>query len=114
MSFVDASLPAAYADGREKIGQFRETIMSETLFRFLLTELKTARVICRRCNGVLEVAIEQVGSAFAIRCPLCNKEFRMAHQPNPVAEFGKAVQGLKAMAELLELEFALPIKGEVK
>src|SRR5438105_4595411 len=55
--------------------------MSEKLLKFLLIELKIARIICRHllvdgkeCGSVSEVSVSQLG--LLKRCPVCGNELR--------------------------------------
>ena len=44
--------------------------MSETLFKFFLSELKTVHVRCRKCGAVAEVPVDDLGRITS--CPSCH------------------------------------------
>lgn len=96
--------------------------MSRRLLAFLLSELKTVRVICPRpsCAAVTEVSIEQLGSRFSDRtpgCPLCRHEFvgvsaKDHEQHNPLARLSEAILAIQGDGKLnkpnVQIEFVLP------
>ena len=90
--------------------------MSETLLRFLLTELKTVRVICKRkdCGAVTELPVERLEHAFReFKCPLCRAKIRNAPGEEDVFDLlGRAVRKLHEpqVRERIAIEFVLPDK----
>jgi hypothetical protein len=88
--------------------------MSRKLFAFLLSELKTARVICPQpqCGAVTEVSVAQLSGRFDRHpcCPLCKKEFFDAatSQPNPIERLADAIRDLQADTKRVQIEFVLP------
>jgi hypothetical protein len=86
--------------------------MSETLFKFLLSEVKLVRVTCRHkmddgseCGGVVEVPIEKL--AKVIKCPVCDNHY--AHNYSPFAVLGKNLQDAVALeVSAAKLEFVIP------
>jgi len=92
--------------------------MSRNLFAFLLSELKTVRIICTSCNCASEMAIEQVGNRSGLNCPACRSElavFNGQEQPHPLATLAKAIDVLqKGIKPPFKVEFVLPDESESK
>lgn len=102
--------------------------MSRRLLAFLLSELKTVRLICPRpqCGGVAELSVESLAVRFGATvrqpaCPLCNHDFvgvdsSSKYQTNPLLRLSEAVlelQGVgKTVAPELQIEFVLPDLSE--
>lgn len=86
--------------------------MSRNLFAFLLSELKTVRIICTACNCASEMTIEQVGSRSGLNCPACRNElavFTGQDQQHPLAALAKAIDVLqKGIKPPFKVEFVLP------
>jgi predicted Zn finger-like uncharacterized protein len=60
--------------------------MSETLFRFLLSEMKTLRITCKNCKAAAEAPLEKLAARDApMRCPVCGEYFT-----GPAADEGNA------------------------
>lgn len=85
--------------------------MSETLFRFRLTELDRVRLVCQHCQAVVEIAIDQLDDKkfSGLDCVLCGKQVQPVGQNN-LALLGQALRGLKALPGSLQVEFVLPVK----
>ena len=85
--------------------------MSRRLLAFLLSELKTVRVVCHGpgCQTVLEMPLEALARVTWTRCPQCHLDLDpLANGTNPAAELARAVLKAQAMAKLFGLEFVLP------
>ena len=87
--------------------------MSRKLFAFLLSELKTVRLICKnpKCGGVTELTVERLGTKFfdKAECPLCRAEFFGDRQVlNPLLQLARTVQEIQKRSAVVEVEFVLP------
>ena len=89
--------------------------MSRKLFAFLLSELKTVRVICQRkeCGAVTEVTLDRMQARFAqAACPVCNHDLLppFSGADNPLTRLAKAVRELQdaAVTEKVQIEFVVP------
>ena len=89
--------------------------MSRKLFAFLLSELKTVRVICPTCKSACELSIENLAKGTnRIMCPGCGKDLI------PTATIAGTSPTLATLAEAIrflqnnktELEFVLPDPSE--
>ncbi len=87
--------------------------MSRRLLAFLLSELKTVRVICPRkeCGAVTEVTVEQLGLRFDREpaCPVCKHGFPVAGLAagSPFSRLADAVRDL-SVGGAAAVEFVLP------
>lgn len=98
--------------------------MSRELLAFLLSELRTVRILCRgskngkRCSGVVELDVSDLPSVFRHlgACPLCGESFAvLIASTDGVAQDGftplsRAIQNLNAESSRFEIEFVLPKK----
>lgn len=87
--------------------------MSRKLFAFLLSELKTVRLVCQRagCGGVLELTVKRLAeNPPAPACPLCRTEWfgPVGMSANPLAQLAAAAQAVAANAGSVQVEFVLP------
>ena len=87
--------------------------MSRRLLVFLLSELATLRVVCRRpgCGGVTEMPLDRVAARFADpRCPVCQGELLPGNAAgaNPLTQLARAAVALQAHAANVDVEFVLP------
>jgi hypothetical protein len=88
--------------------------MSRKLFAFLLSELKTVRVICPHCGGAAEMTIDQLAMRFGGNrtCIACNQSFGIGdNADNTLTRLAKAMreyQTTQANAKFPDLEFVLP------
>ena len=87
--------------------------MSKKLLSFLLSELKTVRVICKRllpgdkpCGGIVEVTIERLGKM--TKCPLCNGDLVVNGGSQRLFNFAHVVRELLDDSPLFQLEFVIP------
>ena len=79
--------------------------MSETLFRFLLSELITARVVCMKCGGIAEFPADQLDTYFGSAvCHFCKQALQMPTN-NGLAMLGKAIRTLKQTEQAVEVRF---------
>lgn len=88
--------------------------MSETLFKFLLSELKTVRVRCRHngCGAVVEIPTAELGHKFGNgHCPVCQQVLQLPGDNNGFIQLAEAVKNLTGAKSNVEIEFALPDKG---
>jgi hypothetical protein len=87
--------------------------MSEHLFRFLLSELTTVRIVCAKCGGVIETSIDKLSKVK--RCPTCPADFRdyTNHmrdddRPSLFADLAETLKKAQSHKGLAEVEFVLP------
>lgn len=93
--------------------------MSRRLFAFLLSELKTIRIICSGCKGVSEVEIDQVRQYFSNPdCRYCRKPLGFASHNNVLTQMANAIADIQTLQKGTEgtakIEFVLPDDGERK
>lgn len=85
--------------------------MSEHIIRFLLSEIKTVRVVCKKCGAVIETPIEKAGDALASgrRCRFCNNDLGDPNHPNsdPLRGLAAVAESLTSM-ENVEVHFVFP------
>jgi hypothetical protein len=90
--------------------------MSRHLLAFLLSELKTVRVICKNknCGVVAEVSLNElaVSTGQFGRCAFCNMTFGHPKTEPVVVAFAQAAVALRGVKDFVELEFVLPDDGE--
>lgn len=87
--------------------------MSRKLLAFLLSELSTVRVLCKKCGGVIEFPCEKLAFYFqSPKCPLCRHDFGPSDDDNPFAAIAKAVATFKLIHGQVDVEFVLPDPGE--
>ncbi|HYH66571.1 MAG TPA: hypothetical protein VD866_17890 [Urbifossiella sp.] len=96
--------------------------MSRRLLAFLLSELKTVRLICQRpqCGAVTEMSVESLGARFANRtpgCPVCNHDFAGVaagdrDSQNALVRLADAILAIQGVGRStpagVEVEFVLP------
>ncbi len=96
--------------------------MSRRLLAFLLSELKTVRIICQHpsCGAVTEMTVEAMATRFKGRtaeCPVCQSQFAgvaggMPGEDNALFKLAAGIlasQGAgKATPPGVEVEFVLP------
>lgn len=87
--------------------------MSERIIRFLLSEVKTLRIICKRCKAVVETPLESSSDALGdgLTCRFCNKPVkRGSDHPrfNPFESLEAATKAFKEMESDLEVQFVFP------
>lgn len=93
--------------------------MSEKLFKFLLSELSTVRLVCKdkSCGAITEMTLEKLRTRFSQSdpcCPVCRAEFgdpATSSTSNPLRDFAQAVRALQARQQFVEVEFVLPDKS---
>jgi hypothetical protein len=85
--------------------------MSETLFKFLLSELGTVRVRCMSCKAVVEVPTADLARHLPdpFDCPICHKKLGAAVGTH-LHQLAEALAGLRSLSREIELEFVLPVK----
>jgi hypothetical protein len=96
--------------------------MSRKLFAFLLSELSTVRLICKRptCGGVAEMPIDQLEKRFegqyAPACPVCGGTYQGIDGSRPTAFhlLAVAVKRLQQCKDAVEIEFVLPDEADAK
>ena len=84
--------------------------MSRKLFAFLLSELNLVRIKCKKCKKTAELTTEQLSSQFQEpSCPFCHAVIAKGDPTNsPYAKLASAIQSLKNVDDLVEVEFILP------
>lgn len=93
-------------------------MVSEHVFKFLLDELDTVRIVCQSsvCGAVLEIPVGDVPRVFQQigRCKVCGADFdrRTAENPNSVVDLAKAITAAKDAKERYRVEFVLPDGGK--
>lgn len=88
--------------------------MSRKLLAFLLSELQTVRVICKKCEVVTEMTADKASGKFQSgRCPVCEEWFYNPGSTgfNPLFELLKMIQETKRITTF-DVEFTLPDSGE--
>lgn len=88
--------------------------MSRKLFAFLLSELKTVRIICQKCGGTAEMTVEQVSQRSALNCPACRSELADFNGgQHPLFSLTKAIDHLqKGVKPPFQVEFVLPDESD--
>lgn len=84
--------------------------MTKKLFSFLVSELKTVRVICKNrvCGAITELPVEQVERVFQDpKCPVCG--MHLSGGEGGLALLGSALRILGASKDKVEVEFAVPV-----
>ena len=83
--------------------------VSEHVFKFLLDELNTVRVVCK-CQAVLEVPLEKLATAFPqSRCHLCGAVYdAVTGVDSNLAQLAGALAAVRRAKENFRIEFVLP------
>jgi hypothetical protein len=88
--------------------------VSKHLLAFLLSEMNTIRLRCKRtdCGAVTEVLLNRMPPALRadFNCPCCHKPFHPHDKSNFLDKLARAVDGLKACKEDLAAEFIVLVK----
>jgi hypothetical protein len=86
-------------------------MMTETITRVQLTELKTVRIVCRKegCKGVVELPLEDMATSGVDRCPVCHTVYSEYFPPGRqlFAQFAELVGTLNKIRSM-SLEFPIP------
>jgi hypothetical protein len=85
--------------------------MSKKLLAFLLSELTTVRIICRKCSVVTEMPIDILiaTKGGATQCPSCKNSFTF-QSVQPIANFASAVAEMRQIGLAVDLEFTVEDK----
>lgn len=88
--------------------------MSETLFKFFLSEVKKLRLVCQReeCKSTTEVPLEKLKSGDAtFKCPVCHREYfdLTSSSQSPIARLALAIQDLEIRTGNVKVEISLPV-----
>lgn len=86
--------------------------MSEHLLKILLDELKTVRLKCVACGGVIEVEVVSLDadSVADIGCPMCKKPFFPSHMTEtPLRLLARAIEDMRAHSRVIGVEFVLKV-----
>src|SRR5437762_2263433 len=89
--------------------------MSETIFKFLLSELRTIRIFCQNksCGVVVEMPVSTLASDPPhehTKCKHCGQLFNPTKKDDyALVNFAKAVEAVKALEEIVQIEFVLPV-----
>ncbi len=90
--------------------------MSETVLKFLVSELRIVRIICQnnKCAAVVETTVDDLDRYFrGWCCPLCKEPFRHDDLGNNfLTELQNALRGLKKIQDKVQVEFVLPVKND--
>ena len=85
--------------------------MSRKLLAFLLSELNTVRILCRKCSAVAEMPLADLGRQPGHACRFCNAPFSLPPKnPGPFAALAQAIGELQKMNSAVDVEFVLPDK----
>jgi hypothetical protein len=87
--------------------------MSRKLLAFLLSELKTVRVICKRdgCGMIYELPVAELETRFKnMTCPACKNLLGHGNE-NGFAWLSAAVRAFATVKDWVELEFVLKDDG---
>lgn len=86
--------------------------MSEKITRYLLSEIKTIRVVCKRCKGVVETSIENASDALSgqLTCRFCNADFEKPDHSryNPFKHLEMIAEAFEKMEPDIEVQFVFP------
>jgi hypothetical protein len=88
--------------------------MSRKLLVFLLSELKTIRVICKNpeCRVTSELPIEKLETKFQVSaCPACRKQIYPPNV-NPFLSLATAVEKFREWKDSIDIEFVFPDEEE--
>lgn len=90
--------------------------MSRKLLAFLLSELKTVRIICKHpaCGVITEMPLDKLaGKLCTGQCPACQKAIASVSQDsNAFLLLAKAAQLFAARKDDVEIEFVIPDNGD--
>jgi hypothetical protein len=84
--------------------------MSRKLFAFLLSELKTVRIICNDCRTASEIPIDRLAKNAPSDCPGCSKNLMGAlinSGSSTPKQLAAIIESL-AKAKEFEIEFVVP------
>jgi hypothetical protein len=91
--------------------------MSEKLLRFLLSELKLVRLLCKKdgcVGGVVELPLNRL-TVIRGGCPLCGNPFHLTMPAqeftNPLTMFAKSAEWLEMQRDNFAVEFVLKDNG---
>lgn len=87
--------------------------MSRRLFAFLVSELKTLRLLCQNpaCGNVVELTPERLASGPCDTCPFCTYSFftqKNGRDVKPLAMLAQAILAVRDLKANVEVEFVLP------
>lgn len=123
VTFTDGSGKPIGKQSHPTASKKKAPVMSRKLFAFLLSELKTVRLICQRphCGAVTEMSVEKLADQFGRlnqhetpACPVCRQALNGIGDggANQIATLAKCVQNLTAASGSVQVEFVLPGDGE--
>jgi hypothetical protein len=87
--------------------------MSRRLFAFLLSELKTLRLVCKNpaCGNVAELTPERLASGQYASCPFCTYSFitkKDDRDTYPLVALAHAILAVRDLKKNVEVEFIAP------
>lgn len=87
--------------------------MSDRVLKFLLSELKTVRIICPHCEAVAEMPIDRLATRFETerKCLGCGESYGFGDHGNPLDRLGKVIAeffALQRNTKFPDIEFVLP------
>lgn len=104
-----------------RLRRHRRLSLSETLFRFLVSELTSLRIICRHndCGAVVELRLDHLSALDVpetkLTCPACRNVIeRGSSSDKIVTNLAKAILKFKNAADYVDVEFTLPVKPEAR
>jgi hypothetical protein len=73
-----------------------------------LTDLKTLRITCRKCGGVIEVPIQSAGNASSNGgCRLCGNQFALPRDLNKMTVLAEAIDAITKQENEFTVEFPI-------
>ena len=83
--------------------------MSEKITRYLLSEIKTIRVVCKKCGGVVEMPILSASDALTsqMTCRFCNADFERLDlsKYDPFKNLEIIAEAFAKMEKVIEVQF---------
>jgi len=88
--------------------------VSRKLLAFLLSELKTIRILCRQghCQGVIELPLADLAKGHG-KCPICSNAFNpLNHTLSKLTLFAQHLRDIQEAKEVYEVELILPDESD--
>lgn len=89
--------------------------MSRHLLAILLSELKTVRVTCPKCQAVIELTVEQMGFRLGdCQCPVCKDGWpglSAGDNQSHLGRLGRALHALQTAPGAAQVEFVVDDPG---
>ncbi len=90
--------------------------MSETFLKFLVAELETLRITCKKCRSkaTIELPVCKIDRLYAEwECPICKESFTKsdveleAKGRNYLVDLARAIAGIKEASDRVEIAFII-------